>query len=108
MKDKIVKIEDFKKLMEQKNLKREELRFCVMNKVVSEMSTEVYVLLSIPVNENTIMECLLARGLYLSVFLNDKETTDYKHSRELIKAAEDKTKKLFGDIIPGRWDEEEK
>jgi hypothetical protein len=103
MNDKILLIEDFKKIMEQKHLRRENLRIAVMEEQLNEVYTKTYVILTIPKNKHTIMECLLGKGIYVTMFLHDKDNTDYTQSRELYKQAKEKAEKHFGDIIEGRW-----
>lgn len=104
--DNIMKIEDFKKIMEQKKLERDKLRLCIIEKQESELSTFIKIVLTIPKDKDTIMECVLARRLFFTAFLRDKDSDENKKFREMVDKAYGKAKELFGDnIIEGNWEE---
>lgn len=104
--DNIMKIEDFKKIMEREKLERDKLRLCIIEKQESELSTFIKIVLTIPKDKDTIMECILIRRLFFTAFLREKNSDENKKFREMVDKAYGKAKELFDEIIEGNWTDE--
>ncbi len=111
--DKIMKIEDFKKLIEENKLNTKDLRICVRELPQSKEWTYISVTLTIPKcrisnigNNPIILLCDIMKKSFFTYFLYDKNFTDFIECRDMVRQAYANAKELFGDIIEGYWSDD--
>lgn len=100
--DTIHKIEDFKNIIKQEKLRRDDLRIDVQEKSVGEFTTQVDVVLTIPKNKYAILRYVM-KGFFNTYFYKDKDWDEHKRYKELIERTYATAKKHFGEIVEGYW-----
>jgi len=106
--DRIMRIDDFKKIIDTKKLDREDLRICIATKPAGENFTIVTVVLTIPKKEQVVMEHIISKSTFISAFLHDPDFKDNKDYKDMVANAYKKAKETFGEnITEGNWFEKE-
>lgn len=102
--DNIIRIEDLKNLIEKQNLDMSDLRICIMRQNLENYFFSAKVILTIPKNKETILQCEIARKIFNSAFMDMQNSKEYKDFKQWTKKAYDKVHEHFGnDIIEGNW-----
>jgi hypothetical protein len=112
--DNIIELEDFKKIIEEKQLDTTRLRKCrfVQNVDKNGFFFAHEIVLTIPrdpspgsISTPYIIQCVIAKKTFTS-FINDKGTTEQQEFEQWIKDAEKKIVEHFGEnVIAGNWKE---